>query len=380
VHFRRFGACGEPFGAIPAVPLHGGMDDSDALVLAHLALVDRCARRFRDWGEPHDDLVQAGAIGLIQAARRYDAERGVPFVAYAVPTVVGAMRRHLRDNGAAVRLPRRVHDLRPRALSASGELAQELGRAPTSAEVATRVGASPGDIADALTALPSTQPLHPGSDAPRAGEPFESRVELRVDLLPHLELLPDIEQSVLRLRFFGGLTQERVAGELGISQMQVSRLQARALRRLRRRLARSGLFAVEVADAARVEDADQDGDGRSGEHPGDGLVPLAGRSLREAPGHAELEQLAEDQRAAGPGVPQQDPSGAPAEERGVQQEEGRGGPRQVESLGREGRDLYDRQDDERPCLREDEQGSDAERHGNHTIGRHATNLAVIKVT
>lgn len=361
----------------------GAMDEPDALVLEHLALVDRCARRFRDWGEPHDDLVQAGAIGLIQAARRYDAARGVPFVAYAVPTVVGSMRRHLRDNGTALRLPRRVHELRPRALSAAGRLAQELGRAPTPAEVATRLGASPDDVADALAALPSTEPLDEtaaGVIGPDRGEPFESRVELRVDLLPHLEVLTDVEQAVLCLRFVGGLTQDQVAGELGISQMRVSRVQTRALVRLRRRLARSGLFAVEVADAARVEDADQDGDGRGGQHPGDGLVPLAGVALREAPGHAELEQLAQDERAAGPGVPQEDRAGAPSEERGVQEEEGCGGPRQVESLGREGCDLYDRQDDERACLRKDEQGSDAKRHGNHTIGRHATNLAVIKVT
>lgn len=359
------------------------MADPDALVLEHLALVDRCARRFRDWGEPHDDLVQAGTVGLILAARRYDAERGVPFVAYAVPTVVGSMRRHLRDHGTALRLPRRVHDLRPRALSASGLLAQELGRPPTTAEVAARLDASPDDVADALATLPSTQPLDEVTEAtaePAGGDSFESRVELRVDLLPHLERLPEVEQAVLRLRFVGGLTQERVAEELGVSQMQVSRLQARALGRLRRRLARSGLFAVEVADAARMEDADQDRDGRGGERPRHGLVPLTGLALREAPGHAELEQLGEDERAAGPRVAHQDAAGAPREERGVQQEEGGGGPRQVESIGREGPDLYDRQDDERPCFREDEQGSDAERHGNHTIGRHATNLAVIKVT
>lgn len=318
------------------------MADPDALVLAHLPLVDRCARRFRDWGEPHDDLVQAGTIGLILAARRYDAQRGVPFVAYAVPTVLGSMQRHLRDHGTALRLPRRVHDLRPRALSAAAALAQELGRPPTATEVASRLGAAPDDVADALATLPSTQPLDEMSGMsgmsgmtadPGGGDSFEARVELRVDLLPHLDLLPEAEQAVLRLRFFGGLTQDRVAEELGVSQMQVSRLQAKALGRLRRRLARSGLFAAEVTDAARVEDTDQDRDGRSRENPRDGLVALAGRALREAPGHAELEELGEDERAACPGLAHQDPARAPGEERGVQQEEGARGPRQVESIG-----------------------------------------------
>ena len=167
--------------------------DTDSLVLDHLELVDRCARRFRGWGEPHDDLVQAGRLGLIHAARRYDATRGVPFPAYAVPMVLGAIRHHLRDHGAVLRGPRD-------------------GRRPVVDE-----------LDDGST--PVTEP-------PAAYE----TVELRLALLPALDLLPVQERVVVTLRFLVGLTQDAVADRLGISQAQVSRLQARALARLRRRL------------------------------------------------------------------------------------------------------------------------------------------------
>lgn len=167
--------------------------DTDALVLEHLPLVDRCAQRFRGWGETHDDLVQAGRVGLLHAARRYDAARGVPFAAYAVPTVVGEMRHHLRDRSRVLRGPRDAHR-------------------PVVEELTEQATADPAPVAA-----------------------FQL-VELRLSLLPELELLPDQECRVVCLRFLDGLTQEVVAELLGVSQAQVSRLQARALARLRRRL------------------------------------------------------------------------------------------------------------------------------------------------
>lgn len=170
-----------------------GAMDTDSLVLAHLPLVDRCARRFHGWGEPHDDLVQAGRLGLLHAARRYDAARGVPFAAYAVPTVLGEMRHHLRDRSSVIRGPR---------------------------------GAQ----------RPAVEELEEGWAAdPEPGAAYE-RVELRHLLLPQLELLPEVERTVLRLCFLEGFTQAAVAARLGVSQAQVSRLQARALSRLRRRM------------------------------------------------------------------------------------------------------------------------------------------------
>lgn len=168
--------------------------DTDALVLEHLPLVDRCARRFRGWGEPMDDLVQAGRIGLLHAARRYDAARGVPFAAYAVPTVIGEMRHHLRDR--------------------TGLLSGTRG----------------------AESVPRTIELHDVDQADAAPEAAFERVELRSALLPQLALLPAAERRVVELRFVEGMTQDAVADELGVSQAQVSRLQARALCRLRRRL------------------------------------------------------------------------------------------------------------------------------------------------
>lgn len=168
--------------------------DTDALVIEHLPLVDRCARRFRGYGEPHDDLVQAGRIGLIHAARRYDAARGVPFAAYAAQTVLGEMRHHLRDRTSQLSGTR-------------GALA-----APRTVELS--------DV-DTTDAGPATA--------------YE-QVEQRVALLPHLELLPAEERQVLVLRFVDNLTQDAVATALGVSQSHVSRVQARALARLRRLL------------------------------------------------------------------------------------------------------------------------------------------------
>lgn len=168
--------------------------DTDTLVLEHLPLVDRCARRFRGCGEPVEDLVQAGRIGLLHAARRYDAARGVPFPAYAVPTVLGEMRHHLRDRGSL------------------------LGGTRDATTPPRTVGLDDTDAAD---------------DAPAAA--FD-RVEQRAALLPHVACLDETERRVLTLRFVHGLTQDAVAARLGISQAQVSRVQARALARLRRRL------------------------------------------------------------------------------------------------------------------------------------------------
>jgi RNA polymerase sigma-B factor len=167
--------------------------DTDSLVLDHLELVDRCARRFHGWGEPHDDLVQAGRIGLLHAARRYDAARGVPFAAYAVPTVLGEMRHHLRDRSTVLRGAR---------------------------------GAQ----------RPVLEELEEGWAADPSPPAAYERVELRQLLLPQLARLPEDERAVLLLRFLDGLTQDAVADLLGVSQAHVSRLQARALERLRRRL------------------------------------------------------------------------------------------------------------------------------------------------
>src|SRR6202167_5113251 len=173
------------------------------LVELHLPLVEYLARRFRNRGEWLDDLTQVATIGLIKSIDRFDLERGVEFSTYATPTIVGEIKRHFRDKGWAVRVPRRLQELKLGLTKAIGALAQAEGRAPAGAE-------SLGMLDDALEG-----------------------VEYRESLKPLLERLPPRKKRILLLRFFGNMTQSQIATELGISQMHVSRLLARTLTQLR---------------------------------------------------------------------------------------------------------------------------------------------------
>ena len=223
------------------------------LVTLHLPLVEHLARRFRNRGEPYDDLVQVATIGLIKAIDRYDPERGVEFSTYATPTIVGEIKRWFRDKGWAVRVPRRLQELRLAIGSATGALTQELGRSPTVTELAERVGASEDDVLEGLESAAAYSTL--SLDAPDAGEADGPSVldmlgsedtalegvENREALKPLLATLPERERRILLLRFFAGMTQSQIATEVGISQMHVSRLLARTITRLR-----EGLLAEEI--------------------------------------------------------------------------------------------------------------------------------------
>jgi RNA polymerase sigma-B factor len=223
------------------------------LVTLHQPLVEHLARRFRNRGEPYDDLVQVATIGLIKAIDRYDPERGVEFSTYATPTIVGEIKRWFRDKGWAVRVPRRLQELRLAIGSATGALTQELGRSPTVTELAERVGASEDDVLEGLESAAAYSTL--SLDAPDAGETDGPSVldmlgsedtalegvENREALKPMLASLPERERRILLLRFFAGMTQSQIATEVGISQMHVSRLLARTLTRLR-----EGLLAEDI--------------------------------------------------------------------------------------------------------------------------------------
>lgn len=218
----------------------------DALVALHLPLVEHFARRFLDRGEPLDDLVQVGSIGLIKAIDGFDVDRGVEFSTYASPTILGEIKRHFRDRGWAIRVPRRLQELRLSIVTATGELTQQLGRAPTVAELARRLEVSDEEIVDGLEAANAYTTLSlDGGDDDDAGwvEPKLSslsadddaldRVENRETIRPLLATLDPRERHIVVLRFFRGMTQSQIAAELGISQMHVSRLLARTLTRLR---------------------------------------------------------------------------------------------------------------------------------------------------
>ncbi|WP_395363398.1 RNA polymerase sigma factor SigF [Streptomyces sp. YH02] len=217
------------------------------LVRMHLPLVEHLARRFRNRGEPLDDLTQVATIGLIKSVDRFDPERGVEFSTYATPTVVGEIKRHFRDKGWAVRVPRRLQELRLSLTTATAELSQQHGRSPTVHELAERLGISEEEVLEGLESanaystlsldVPDTDDESPAvADTLGAEDEALEGVEYRESLKPLLEDLPPREKRILLLRFFGNMTQSQIAQEVGISQMHVSRLLARTLASLREKL------------------------------------------------------------------------------------------------------------------------------------------------
>ncbi len=217
----------------------------DALVEQHLPLVEHLARRFRNRGEPYDDLVQVATIGLIKSVDRFDSDRGVEFSTYATPTIVGEIKRHFRDKGWAVRVPRRLQELRLTLAQATSELSQKNGRSPTVQELAAHLKLSDEEILEGLESANaySTLSLDAGDqgdddsiavvDTLGVTDEALEGVEYRESLKPMLERLAPREQKILLLRFFRGMTQSEIANEVGISQMHVSRLLARTLAQLR---------------------------------------------------------------------------------------------------------------------------------------------------
>lgn len=221
----------------------------DAIVERCLPLADHIARRFDGRGEPRDDLVQVARVGLVNAVIRFDVEAGSDFVSFAVPTIMGEVRRHFRDNSWSVKVPRRLKELHLRLGSATAELSQRLGRAPTPTELAAELEMDRDEIVEGLVAGSSynTLSIDGGSssgneEAPAIADTLGDmdanldRIENREALRPLLASLPERERTVLVLRFFESMTQTQIAERVGISQMHVSRLLAKSLARLRDQL------------------------------------------------------------------------------------------------------------------------------------------------
>jgi RNA polymerase sigma-B factor len=217
----------------------------DALVHLHLPLVEHCARRFRNRGEPYEVLVQVGTIGLIKSIDRFDSDRGVEFSTYATPTVIGEIKRYFRDKGWAIRVPRRLQELRMQINATTAELTQSLGRSPRASELADRIGSSVEDIVEGLESSNaySTLSLDAGTesdDNPPSmlaslgiDDAGLEHVEMRQSIKPLLDRLPPREKQILMLRFFKNLTQSQIAVEVGVSQMHVSRLLTKTLDTMR---------------------------------------------------------------------------------------------------------------------------------------------------
>ncbi|MEU1014460.1 RNA polymerase sigma factor SigF [Streptomyces sp. NPDC005900] len=216
------------------------------VVQAWLPMAQRLAGRFRNRGESLDDLRQVAALGLVKAVDRYDPRRGTAFESYAVPTVTGEIKRHFRDHMWTLHVPRRVQDLRNRVRFARQDLSQTVsGRAPTTTEIAEHAHMSVAEAKTGLEALESFTALSldaelSGSedgyslgDALGGCDPALDVVVDRESVRPRIEQLPERERTILYMRFFGDMTQSRIADEMGISQMHVSRLINRCCDRLR---------------------------------------------------------------------------------------------------------------------------------------------------
>jgi RNA polymerase sigma-B factor len=220
----------------------------DVLVRRYAPLVRACVRQYLDSPESAEDLMQVGYIGLLKAIGNYDPEFGNGLRAYAVPCITGEIKRHFRDKRWQVRVTRPVQELLLELRGVTEDLVNELGRQPLETELATRLGVSPDELREArqaakgFTALSLNAPIGDGEDSAELGELLggdDGMVEHTLDMDAierHWDELPRREQQILILRFYGNHTQEEVAARLGLSQMHVSRLQARALARLRERL------------------------------------------------------------------------------------------------------------------------------------------------
>ncbi len=224
--------------ALPASSPHRS-DLRQRVVESRLPLVQHLAQRFRGRGEPLDDLVQVGTIGLLNAVDRFDPARG-GFTAFAVPTILGEIRRHFRDRGWAMRVPRRLQDLGRQVGESRELLTQRLGRSPTITELALHLDADPDLVVEALdtATVYATVPLPTSSEEGQFGnlgvlDRGLDLVEDRATLRPLLARLPARERTILALRFVRGMSQSQIAAEIGISQMHVSRLLARSLAALR---------------------------------------------------------------------------------------------------------------------------------------------------
>ncbi|MFD8725349.1 RNA polymerase sigma factor SigF [Streptomyces sp. NPDC059629] len=220
----------------------------DELVELWLPMAERIAVRFRGRGETLEDLYQVAALGLVKAVDHYDPERGRAFEAYAVPTITGEIKRHFRDHMWTLHVPRRVQELRNRVRVTLKELGQTTpGRAPTVAEIAAHAQLTESEVRAGMEALDCYSALSldaevPGGDGYALGDTLgadDSGYDLIVDRTaaePCLQGLPERDRLILYLRFFRGMTQSRIAEQLGISQMHVSRLLSACFDRLREEL------------------------------------------------------------------------------------------------------------------------------------------------
>jgi RNA polymerase sigma-B factor len=220
----------------------------EEVVTRCLPLAEHIARRFGGRGESREDLVQVARLGLVNAVDRFDVERETEFISFAVPTIMGEVRRYFRDSGWAVRVPRRLKELHLSISKAVGVLSQRLGRAPTPSELAAELKIDVEELSDGLIAGNAYQTISVESTIGDKTDDLSlldtvgdydgelENVENHEALKPLLKQLPERERTILMLRFFGNMTQTQIADQIGVSQMHVSRLLSRTLEYLREKL------------------------------------------------------------------------------------------------------------------------------------------------
>jgi RNA polymerase sigma-B factor len=229
----------------------------EVIIQRCLPLAHHIARRYSGRGEPHDDLVQAACVGLVNAVNRFDLENGADFMSFAVPTMMGEVRKHFRDYGWAVKVPRRMKDLQAQLNNARAELSQRLGRAPNASEIAEHLNIDRQWVIEATIAGGSYSALSTDRQPADADEEFksigdtlgdvDSGMEKVLDVetaRPLIAALPEQQRTVLLLRFFEDMTQSQIAERVGYSQMHISRLLTKALATLRTQVREPELVAT----------------------------------------------------------------------------------------------------------------------------------------
>jgi RNA polymerase sigma-B factor len=237
----------------------GDEDARQQLIMNHLNLVRFLASKFKNRGEPLDDLIQVGTIGLIKAIDRFDPSRGLEFTTYATPTIMGEIKRHFRDKGWSVRVPRRLQELSQKINQVTDSLTRELQRSPSVEEIAHAIGASVDEVLEAMesSSAYSAVPLEAGQgddeEAPAVIDHYASvdqDLAASDDRMLLEEAIADFsprEQDIIRMRFLEGMTQVEIAKHLGISQVQVSRLLRRTLQRVQEKIDPEGLIGKKGA-------------------------------------------------------------------------------------------------------------------------------------
>lgn len=236
------------FRDLSALPVDSGEYERqrERIIARCLPLADHCAQRYVNRGEPRDDLIQIARLGLINAVNRFDVDKGVDFLSFAVPTIMGEVKRYFRDSGWSVKVPRRLKERHQLLGAAMADLSQRLNRAPTPSELAAELQMDRAEVVESMIAGSCYRTL--SYDAPTGGDADASptlvdtlghrdadmdHIENREALRPLLAALPERERKILQMRFFESMTQTQIADRLGISQMHVSRLLARSLAQLR---------------------------------------------------------------------------------------------------------------------------------------------------